>query len=116
MTLAEQGQEKTSKSVREGWKKTRRVMADSTVGTADYMAPEVRRVAFNRPFTSDAPFRQVFEGRGYDKGADWWYCSHHHTTLLLHRTHHRASFAGVWGSSCSRCCVDMPLSAPIRPW
>jgi len=46
--------EKTSKSVIDSWKKKRKVMAYSTVGTPDYIAPE------------------VFLQNGYGKEADWW--------------------------------------------
>jgi protein-serine/threonine kinase len=36
------------------WRKSRRQLAYSTVGTPDYIAPE------------------IFSGKGYDKGCDWW--------------------------------------------
>ncbi|CBX92868.1 hypothetical protein LEMA_P055740.1 [Plenodomus lingam JN3] len=36
------------------WRKSRRQLAYSTVGTPDYIAPE------------------IFSGQGYDRGCDWW--------------------------------------------
>jgi len=36
------------------WRKSRRQLAYSTVGTPDYIAPE------------------IFSGKGYDYGCDWW--------------------------------------------
>jgi protein-serine/threonine kinase len=36
------------------WRKSRRMLAYSTVGTPDYIAPE------------------IFSGKGYDFGCDWW--------------------------------------------
>ena len=36
------------------WRKSRRQLAYSTVGTPDYIAPE------------------IFSGKGYDFGCDWW--------------------------------------------
>lgn len=45
---------KTRKERMESWKKKRRVLAYSTVGTPDYIAPE------------------VFMQRGYSKECDWW--------------------------------------------
>ena len=36
------------------WRKSRRQLAYSTVGTPDYIAPE------------------IFSGQGYDFGCDWW--------------------------------------------
>ena len=43
-----------SKRKLESWKKNRRALAYSTVGTPDYIAPE------------------VFLRTGYDKSCDWW--------------------------------------------
>merc|ERR1719510_1215655 len=43
-----------SKRKAESWKKNRRALAYSTVGTPDYIAPE------------------VFLQTGYDKTCDWW--------------------------------------------
>uniref|UniRef100_A0A914D680 non-specific serine/threonine protein kinase n=1 Tax=Acrobeloides nanus TaxID=290746 RepID=A0A914D680_9BILA len=43
-----------SKRIAESWKKNRRAFAFSTVGTPDYIAPE------------------VFEPHGYTKSCDWW--------------------------------------------
>lgn len=45
---------KPSKTVIDSWKKKRKIMAYSTVGTPDYIAPE------------------VFLQHGYGKEADWW--------------------------------------------
>lgn len=45
---------KPSKGVIDSWKKKRKIMAYSTVGTPDYIAPE------------------VFLQQGYGKEADWW--------------------------------------------
>jgi serine/threonine protein kinase len=45
---------KPSKTVIDSWKKKRKIMAFSTVGTPDYIAPE------------------VFLQHGYGKEADWW--------------------------------------------
>ena len=47
-------EQKSRKERLESWKKKRKVLAYSTVGTPDYIAPE------------------VFLGTGCDKAVDWW--------------------------------------------
>ena len=44
----------SNRSVINDWRKSRRVMAYSTVGTPDYIAPE------------------IFSGHGYSYDCDWW--------------------------------------------
>ena len=44
----------SNRGVINDWRKSRRVMAYSTVGTPDYIAPE------------------IFSGRGYGQDCDWW--------------------------------------------
>ena len=50
----------------ETWKRNRRQLAYSTVGTPDYIAPEVWR------FRNVGTDFQVFQQRGYTQSCDWW--------------------------------------------
>lgn len=57
----------------ETWRRKRRVMAYSTVGTPDYIAPEVC-CEWSARAHDDAlmPARQVFRDEGYGVECDWW--------------------------------------------
>ncbi len=68
--------EKVSKTVIDSWKKKRKIMAYSTVGTPDYIAPEgeCRRACVCCYWTLTGGLHRtpVFLQHGYGKEADWW--------------------------------------------
>lgn len=62
-----------SKRRAESWKKNRRQLAYSTVGTPDYIAPEASRAVATAALPINRfPRVQVFMQTGYTNTCDWW--------------------------------------------